>query len=303
MLAAVALLAAGCGSSSHGTVSTVTITTNPHSAGRRADDGHGVPRSTRGCSTRSSSGCRRRRPWPGRPSACWGSPPRSRSRTAPRRSSSPRRRRTRSPRSSTRSRNFPTVQRVNVAGRSGLTRDDFAAYLPPIFVESPVTGAHVHTDVPGHRHRERVRSDARRAARPQRQGALEADGDRFGGRAGPRHLHGDLHHLAGRGRRHCVCAVCRGWDTPARGRGPGHGRRLDCPKAVATMPAAERSPVAQLAEHPAVNRRVVGSSPTRGALSTCRGERAGSPRPRESRRHRRREPRIRPTAKDCWSPA
>jgi hypothetical protein len=40
---------------------------------------------------------------------------------------------------------FPTVQRVNVAGRSGLTRDDFAAYLPPIFVESPVTGAHVHT--------------------------------------------------------------------------------------------------------------------------------------------------------------
>src|SRR5437879_4052927 len=32
------------------------------------------------------------------------------------------------------------------------------------------------------------------------------------------------------------------------------------------MPAAERSPVAQLAEHPAVNRRVVGSSPTRGAL-------------------------------------
>ena len=26
-----------------------------------------------------------------------------------------------------------------------------------------------------------------------------------------------------------------------------------------------RSPVAQLAEHPAVNRRVVGSSPTRGA--------------------------------------
>src|SRR4051794_39213094 len=31
------------------------------------------------------------------------------------------------------------------------------------------------------------------------------------------------------------------------------------------MPRAEhRSPVAQLAEHPAVNRRVVGSSPTRG---------------------------------------
>src|SRR4051794_3294350 len=37
------------------------------------------------------------------------------------------------------------------------------------------------------------------------------------------------------------------------------------PPDAATMPAAERSPVAQLAEHPAVNRRVVGSSPTRGA--------------------------------------
>ena len=32
-------------------------------------------------------------------------------------------------------------------------------------------------------------------------------------------------------------------------------------------PGARRSPVAQLAEHPAVNRRVVGSSPTRGARS------------------------------------
>ena len=30
-------------------------------------------------------------------------------------------------------------------------------------------------------------------------------------------------------------------------------------------PLLPRSPVAQLAEHPAVNRRVVGSSPTRGA--------------------------------------
>ena len=41
---------------------------------------------------------------------------------------------------------FPSVQRVDVAGRMGLTRDDFAAYVPPIFVETPVTGAEVaHT--------------------------------------------------------------------------------------------------------------------------------------------------------------
>jgi hypothetical protein len=38
---------------------------------------------------------------------------------------------------------FPSVDRVDVAGRSGLTRDDFAAYVPPISVESPASGAHV----------------------------------------------------------------------------------------------------------------------------------------------------------------
>jgi hypothetical protein len=38
---------------------------------------------------------------------------------------------------------FASVQRVDVAGRSGLTRDDFPAYLPPIFVETPAAGADV----------------------------------------------------------------------------------------------------------------------------------------------------------------
>jgi hypothetical protein len=38
---------------------------------------------------------------------------------------------------------FPTVQRVDVGGRKGLTRDDFSSYLPPIFVESPAAGAEV----------------------------------------------------------------------------------------------------------------------------------------------------------------
>ena len=38
---------------------------------------------------------------------------------------------------------FPSVQRVDVAGRAGLTRDDFAAYLAPILVEAPVAGAEV----------------------------------------------------------------------------------------------------------------------------------------------------------------
>jgi len=38
---------------------------------------------------------------------------------------------------------FPTVQRVDVAGRTGLTRDDFAAYVPPILIEAPASGARV----------------------------------------------------------------------------------------------------------------------------------------------------------------
>jgi Immunoglobulin-like domain of bacterial spore germination/Sporulation and spore germination len=36
---------------------------------------------------------------------------------------------------------FPSVQRVDVAGRTGLTRDDFAAYVPPILVETPAPGS------------------------------------------------------------------------------------------------------------------------------------------------------------------
>lgn len=38
---------------------------------------------------------------------------------------------------------FPTVQRVDVAGRSGLTRDDFAHYVPPILVDAPAAGGTV----------------------------------------------------------------------------------------------------------------------------------------------------------------
>jgi hypothetical protein len=43
---------------------------------------------------------------------------------------------------------YPSIERVDVAGRTGLTRDDFARYLAPIFVETPVPGA----DVPGRFH-------------------------------------------------------------------------------------------------------------------------------------------------------
>ena len=38
---------------------------------------------------------------------------------------------------------FATVTRVDVGGRAGLVRDDFASYLPPILVESPAAGADV----------------------------------------------------------------------------------------------------------------------------------------------------------------
>ncbi len=38
---------------------------------------------------------------------------------------------------------FPSIKQVDVAGRTGLTRDDFAAYLPTIFIASPAAGANV----------------------------------------------------------------------------------------------------------------------------------------------------------------
>jgi hypothetical protein len=38
---------------------------------------------------------------------------------------------------------FATVQRVDVAGRTGLTRDDVVGYVPPILVEKPAPGAQV----------------------------------------------------------------------------------------------------------------------------------------------------------------
>jgi hypothetical protein len=38
---------------------------------------------------------------------------------------------------------FAAVERVDVGGRAGLVRDDFASYVPPIFVELPAAGAEV----------------------------------------------------------------------------------------------------------------------------------------------------------------
>lgn len=38
---------------------------------------------------------------------------------------------------------FASVQQVDVAGRKGLTRDDFAAYVAPILIEKPVPDAEV----------------------------------------------------------------------------------------------------------------------------------------------------------------
>jgi hypothetical protein len=38
---------------------------------------------------------------------------------------------------------FSAIKRVDIVGRKGLTRDDFATYVPPIFVESPAAGSEV----------------------------------------------------------------------------------------------------------------------------------------------------------------
>src|SRR5438067_8814151 len=42
---------------------------------------------------------------------------------------------------------FASIERIDVAGRSGLTRDDFAAFVPPILVERPAEGADVPATV------------------------------------------------------------------------------------------------------------------------------------------------------------
>lgn len=42
---------------------------------------------------------------------------------------------------------FPTVQRVDVAGRAGVTRDEVAAYKPPIVVEEPAPGSTVASPI------------------------------------------------------------------------------------------------------------------------------------------------------------
>jgi hypothetical protein len=42
---------------------------------------------------------------------------------------------------------FPTVRRVDVGGRTGLTRADVASFLPPILVESPAANAEVAKEI------------------------------------------------------------------------------------------------------------------------------------------------------------
>jgi hypothetical protein len=42
---------------------------------------------------------------------------------------------------------FPTVQRVDVGGRTGLTRADVASFLPLIMIESPAANAHVSKNI------------------------------------------------------------------------------------------------------------------------------------------------------------
>lgn len=144
MLAALALLAAGCGSSSHGAVSTVTITTNPHSVGAgpmtvtvfQVDQGLLHPKLARVPSTPAVAGAALGVLGITAPvSIMDGTATVELAKAMPDQVAAIVYTLTQ----------FPTVRRVNVAGRAGLTRDDFAAYVPPIFVESPVPGAHVHT--------------------------------------------------------------------------------------------------------------------------------------------------------------
>ena len=42
---------------------------------------------------------------------------------------------------------FPTVQRVDVGGRTGLTRADVASFVPPILIETPAANAEVPSSI------------------------------------------------------------------------------------------------------------------------------------------------------------
>ena len=142
MLAVVAVLVAGCGSSSHGTISVTVITTNPHSAGAgpmtvtvfEVDQGLLHPKLARVPSTPAVAGAALGVLGVTAPvSIADGTATVELARATPDQVAEIVYTLTQ----------FPTVQRVNVAGRTGLTRADFAAYVPPIFVESPAPGAHV----------------------------------------------------------------------------------------------------------------------------------------------------------------
>ena len=108
---------------------------------------------------------------------------------------------------------FSTVKNVDVAGRMGLTRDDFASYVPPIFVESPAAGAEVVRQLPRLGHGERIRGDARRSTGARRQGDPQAVGHRVGGRARPWHVRYDGARDAG-GRDGCCVSPSAADGTP-----------------------------------------------------------------------------------------
>jgi Immunoglobulin-like domain of bacterial spore germination len=143
ILAAAAVLAAGCGSSSHGTVTTVaTVTTNPHTVSAGAmtltvfvvDHGLLRPKLARVRSTPAVAGAALGvLGIPAPVSIAGGTATVDLAKATPDQVAEIVYTLTQ----------FPSVQRVDVAGRTSLTRDDFAAYLPPILIEAPAPGATV----------------------------------------------------------------------------------------------------------------------------------------------------------------
>ena len=121
---------------------------------------------------------------------------------------------------------FPSVQRVDVAGRTGLTRDDFAAYVPPILIEAPAPGAKVAQTF----HVSGTASvfEATLVVQLVRDGKVLSKQTVTASEGAPGRgtFDGDVHHVAGRGHRRRLRAVRGGRDTSARGRGAGHGRAV-----------------------------------------------------------------------------
>ena len=202
-------------------------------------------------------------------------------------------------RSSARSTQFPSVRAVRSRSTGSRWRSrtapattspgprrpaDYADLTPDalIFVRTPDRDSTVTSPVDVEGTADRLRGDAPAGDLERRQARRHEDDHGQQRRPRARHVVAAAHAPEGRRQAAPLRAVGRGRLAPARDGGPAAravaptNGQWEPPPNRGYNSRADRSPVAQLAERSAVNRNVVGSSPTRGA----QGKReSGNPEP------------------------